>query len=162
MKDALDLSNLVTSVPIIDKQVKDYVMEKIWEGSRYGQKMTATLQGDNPGILFCLMSYFKDETSLGRGVYIAISAYEMLKMKGDLPRVTFDTITKTLKEYLNSNKNEYVVSQLALMRKKDPVLADFVNELSERFDNPLPALEGGILTYRLLEKQAEINKLKIN
>ena len=152
----------VTEIPQVKKESSDYVLGRIYSKSNYGKETTDQILKDNFVVVHFLTNYFHDDDSTRSALYMGLAIYGMLKLEAKLPKVTFEAVKRVLTEYQHQKRDDYIFGVLFKIRKRDPVLADFINNFSEVFDNPMPAFEGGLLVYRFMEKQAEMNKLKIN
>lgn len=74
-----------------------------------------------------------------------------------LPEIGF-----SLAESLNLNlpDNKYVRTELKYLDDKNPVIANFIRDWSLRAKDKVRSAMCGILVYRLLESQAEANRMR--
>ena len=156
--------DIVTELPQVKKESSDYVLRRIFSDSDYGKETTGQILKENFVLMDFITKYFRDDVSTGSALYMGLAIYGMLKIEAKLPKVTCEAVKQVLTEYKHqTRRNDYIFGVLFPgIRKKDAVLADFINNFSEVFDDPMPSFEGGLLIYRFMEKQAELNKLKIN
>jgi hypothetical protein len=155
--------DIVTEIPQIKKESIKYVLGRIFSNSNYGKEATDQVLKENFVLMDFIYKYFRSDASAGSALYMGLAIYGMLKLEAKLPKVTCEAVRQVLAEYKNQARREdYIFGVLSKIRKKDATLADFISNFSDAFDNPMPAFEGGLLIYRFMEKQAEMNRLKIN
>ncbi|MBN2052838.1 hypothetical protein JW756_05015 [Candidatus Woesearchaeota archaeon] len=156
-----ELSDLVRELPTINLDVVIHFLEKIVKPDYCEESLNYILE-DNRNVASFLAYHIQDHPGVGLELNPAVSVYRMMKVKGDLPRVSEETLRSVIKEYNQSNKEKYIFKVFGTVYNKDPALFEFLLLFSIRTDKPLRFLTTSLLVYRLLEKQAELNKLKIN
>jgi Mg/Co/Ni transporter MgtE len=77
-----------------------------------------------------------------------------------LPYVNEEIGFALQKEFLETQGNEYVTQVLTRLREDNPCIANFISNMSVSSGDPTSCATTGILVYRLLESQAEADKLK--
>jgi len=157
-----NLTDLVTELPVADAEIVREIVNEMLYVKDCADKFTGHTIETNPAIISFMQVYFDEQESRAAALYASTSVYKILELKGPLPSITLSTAKNVMQEGIESKRDDYVFGHLLHIKRKDPSLAGFISDFSEVFDNPMPALQGAVFSYRLLEKQAEQNKIKIN
>lgn len=56
--------------------------------------------------------------------------------------------------------NEFINRELALISKENPAVANFIKNWSEQSSDPLDSMFCGIIVYKLLRSQAEVDRME--
>ena len=77
-----------------------------------------------------------------------------------LPVVSKEVAIPIGKSIITENDNEYCKEQLSLLKVKNPVIAHWIENFSNKCEDKIGATMCGLIVYRLLESQAEANRMK--
>lgn len=118
---------------------------------------------ENPNVakfvaLTCVQSASSEEQK-----YMGTLIYHLLGRSGQLPVVS-DEIGEVLGAELHQSrklpeKNSYVAEMLTRLKEDNSYVANMVSGFAINFSEPVRAAYTGLLVYRLLESQAEADKL---
>ena len=156
------LDDLVTEIPAVGIATVKYVEHRMLNEEGYGKVSVKRIMKENQNLGEFLSEYAEKYTENEFIFHMGVSIYNILKKEGKLPRLTIEAMEEVTKEYENSSGNKYIHNIVQRLREQNPCLIEFVNTLSSYSNKPEATMTAGVLTYRLLEKQAELNKLKIN
>ena len=77
--------------------------------------------------------------------------------KGLLPKIKPEIISSVIRDY--ERDNLYFANLTQRLTNENPCILQFIDEMSDMSNNPKYVLETSLLVYRLLESQAEADKL---
>jgi len=83
----------------------------------------------------------------------------MIDKKGLLPIVTEEVGYTIQAELKQSSKNDYIREMLERLQEDNPCVANFISKMSLSSDDATGTAYTALLTYRLLESQAEADRL---
>jgi hypothetical protein len=90
---------------------------------------------------------------------LSIDNKDLKSWEGELslPQVQEDT-GQVLSEEMSARKgNEYIIEQLQRLSKENTNVANFISKMAADSNDPQAVAECGVLVYRLLEEQSELN-----
>ena len=158
-----DLSDLVTEMPVIN----DNIIRQIIRTGNYDKdfcKISADyLEADNPHARSYLLYHAKETREPNSIRDIGTLIYRMLKMKGEVPRVTQKAVSDVEKEYEKNKGEFYAIDLLSHLKDKNPSIYKLVISGAKKLPcRPMSTIRTLTLFYRVFERQAELNKQKIN
>jgi hypothetical protein len=77
-----------------------------------------------------------------------------------LPVVTKMTGAAVSREIERDENNDYIIRLLERLEGENPCVAEFVSRMAIQHEDPVAISTAALLVYRLLESQAEANKLR--
>jgi hypothetical protein len=77
-----------------------------------------------------------------------------------LPVVTKETGALVSREIERDENNDYIIRLLERLEGENPCVAEFVSRMAVQHEDPVAISTAALLVYRLLESQAEANKLR--
>lgn len=77
-----------------------------------------------------------------------------------LPTVSEEVCAAIQKELSEATGNGYVADLLRRLQAENPLLAQFIANFAITQQNPTGVSTAGLLVYRLLESQAEANRMR--
>ena len=84
----------------------------------------------------------------------------MSDKKGVLPTVSEEVCFAVQAEIQQSKENDYVVDMLSRLQEDNPFIANFISTFSLKTSDPTSSTYAGLLVYRLLESQAQADKME--
>ena len=81
-------------------------------------------------------------------------------MERPLPLVTKETGYAVCRELEREDNNDYVIQLLERLEEDNPCVAEFVSRLAIQHEDPVGISTAAVLVYRLLESQAEADRLR--
>lgn len=78
-----------------------------------------------------------------------------------LPVVKNEICGSLEREVCNIDEDEYIDEKLAKLEIDNPTIAAWIRRYTEATDDPTSVAMCAIITYRLLESQAESNKMNL-
>jgi hypothetical protein len=79
----------------------------------------------------------------------------------ELPRVKREITASVEHEIRSCEDAKYVKDKIKDLKKKNPVIADFIAKFSRTSEDPISTAFCGLIVYRLLESQAECTQLEM-
>ncbi|RMG15101.1 MAG: hypothetical protein D6731_09060 [Planctomycetota bacterium] len=77
-----------------------------------------------------------------------------------LPLVTKETGYAVCRELEREANNDYVIRLLERLEDENPCVAEFISRLAIQHEDPVGLSTAAALVYRLLESQAEADRLR--
>lgn len=83
-----------------------------------------------------------------------------MSVASTLPVVTKETGALVSREIERDENNDYIIRLLERLEGENPCVAEFVSRMAVQHEDPVAISTAALLVYRLLESQAEANKLR--
>ena len=157
-----EMMNLVTKLPMVTDATGISLQRKIIADRKYIETALEKLKEDNP-----LVAQFIRDFSVGRAYTKSVESagtvvYKLLELQGQVPQVLEDTTELVTREILGEPGNDYLIHLVNHVYKKNPGIVNFIAGFGAKSPAAVEIIYSGMLVYRLLEKQTEINKEMLN
>lgn len=164
MNKLQQMLGLVTELPKVTEETKIRLLTEVFDGENYFTTVLERLQVENPLVVEWLEYFLKGVADPAAVRSAGTFVYRLLESAGPVPQLLEETALDVQREFLE--KDSYLVNLIQRVQKENPTIANFVIHYSDclaaknRLNDltPLKTAYAGMLLYRVLERQAELNK----
>jgi hypothetical protein len=128
----------------------------------YLERVLEKMADDNPVVRSWIDGYSRAMPRCEDSIYQAMWVYSLLKKSGPVPKVEAMTALSLLEEVRKSNLRNYLADIRNRLQEENPLVLDFIRDFALTSSEPGRSFYAGLMTYRLLERQAEIDFAKGN
>ena len=147
-------------LPIVTEDIGLTIQADMLRNPKYVDELITRLVSENPQVAKFLADFALSNSSPDGPNYSGALVYDMLTKKGKVPKVHGDIDAAVQAELSQSQGNEYVVGMIQRLQDDNPCVANFVSQLALKTKDPITTAYAGMLVYRLLESQAQADKMK--
>ena len=156
-----DLSDLVTELPKVSEGLAHgAIADRFSNDNRYDESRDSLAMNNTKAASY-LLYLAESHKAKSEVTLIGVIIHHAMRMSGPLPIVTEKTIKEVDREY-NLNKDLYSFSHYDRIKHSNPGIYEIIKKFSLQTEDIEISMKVLTLFYRVFERQAELNKMKIS